>query len=83
MKNVTESRGAAMEGDLIPAFNRRPSLGTARGIRRELAAVYLEFRRGEIDCDQAKTAGFLLRTLLESVRLDEIEQRIQALEGLK
>jgi hypothetical protein len=80
--------GGALEGELIvpteaqfAAFKRRPSLGTARGVRRELAAVYLEFRRNQIDAETAKTAGFILRTLLESIRMDEIERRIEALEN--
>lgn len=64
-------------------FKRRPALGTARGIRRELAAVYLELRRGAIDLETAKASGFLLRTLLEAVRTDEIERRIDALENRK
>lgn len=75
-----------LEGELLPAkrggFIRRPSLGTARGVRRELAAVYLEFRRGGLDTEQAKTAGFLLRCLLESIRTDEIERRLCLLEEM-
>ena len=73
-----------LDGELLPAkrggFIRRPSLGNARGIRRELAACYLEFRRGDLDTEQAKTAGFLLRCLLESIRTDEIERRLAELE---
>lgn len=76
-----------IEGELILAsggvFKRKPSLGTARGIRRELASVYLEFRRGDIEADTAKTCGFILRTLLEAVRTDELESRITELEGIK
>ncbi|WP_131112182.1 hypothetical protein [Sulfuricystis thermophila] len=73
-----------VEGELIPAsrtgYSRRPSLGTARGVRRELASVYLELRRGEIDERHATSAAYLLRCVLESIRLDEIEQRLTALE---
>jgi hypothetical protein len=75
-----------LDGELLPAkrggFSRRPALGTARGIRRELAACYLEFRRGDLDTEQAKTAGFLLRCLLESIRTDEIERRLCQLEDM-
>ena len=73
-----------IEGELILAnggvFKRKPSLGTARGIRRELASVYLELRRGEIDNDGAKTCAFVLRTILEAVRVDALEERIIELE---
>lgn len=74
-----------IEGELLPAkpggYVRKPSLGTARGVRRELAAVYLEFRRGELDTEQTKTAGFVLRCLLEAIRTDEIERRLIELEN--
>ncbi|MDD2743772.1 MAG: hypothetical protein PHV02_16015 [Rhodocyclaceae bacterium] len=74
------------EGEFIPAnpggYVRKPSLGTARGIRRELAQTYLEFRRGQIDAEQTKTATFVLRTLLEAVKLDEIERRLIELEQM-
>jgi hypothetical protein len=80
-----EESAQALEGELIVAtggiYKRKPSLGTARGIRRELASVYLEFRRGELDTDQTKTATYVLRTLLEAVRTDEIEQRLIQLEN--
>jgi hypothetical protein len=56
-------------------------LTTARGIRKELAATYLEFRRGEIDEPHAKTATFILRTALEALAATEIEARLEALEG--
>lgn len=67
---------------VLGGFRRKPSLGTARGIRRELASVYLELRRGDIDIETAKASGFLLRTLLEAVRSDEIERRICELEDM-
>jgi hypothetical protein len=62
-------------------YSRRPTLTTARGIRKELAMTYLEFRRGEIDEQHAKTATFLLRTLLEALAATDIETRLEALEG--
>lgn len=73
-----------IEGEVLPAsrggFARRPALGSARGVRRELAATYLELRRGEITEDHARTAAFILRCCLESLRIDEIEQRLTAIE---
>lgn len=77
----------AIDGEYIPgqaggaqAKRRRFRLTDARGVRRELAALYAEMRNGEIDLDTAKAGGFLLRCLLESIRTDEIEQRISQLE---
>jgi hypothetical protein len=76
-----------IEGTVIPFVQppapktRRFRLTSARGIRRELSAVYHEFRNGELSADDARTAGFILRTLLESVRVDELESRILALEN--
>lgn len=82
-ENLPELIDAAPQVQIMGGFRRRPGLGTARGIRREIAATYLELRRGEIDLDTAKASGFLLRCLLEAVRLDELEKRIEALEATK
>lgn len=76
----------AQVGILDPApgaYRRRPALTDARGVRRELASVYLEFRRGELDARQANTAAFLLRCLLEAIRTDDLEARLSALEQKK
>lgn len=75
-----------LAGELIPAqpagvFKRRRfRLTSANGVRRELAAVYGEFRNQQIDADRARTAAFILRCLLESMRVDEIERRLTDLE---
>lgn len=61
---------------------RRFRLTDARGVRRELAGLYAEFRNGLVDVETAKAAGFLLRCLLESIRTDEIEQRLTTLEKM-
>lgn len=77
-----------IEGTVIPFAPpptpkvRRFRLTSARGIRRELSALYSEFRNGQIDADTARTGAFVLRTLLESVRVDELESRIAALENM-
>lgn len=84
MAGALEKAVEVIEGEIVSAsrtgYSRRPSLGTARGVRRELAALYLELRRGEIDERHATSAAYLLRCVLESIRLDEIEQRLTALE---
>jgi hypothetical protein len=83
------SNSQAIEGELLPASRRGSNLSgnrrrfrltDARGVRRELAGLYAELRNDEIDSDKARTAAFILRCLLESLRLDEIEQRLTALE---
>lgn len=85
--NGNETEPQAIDGEYIPgqsggaqAKRRRFRLTDARGVRRELAALYAEMRNGDIDLDTAKAGGFLLRCLLESIRTDEIEQRISQLE---
>jgi hypothetical protein len=84
----TEQRPQALVGELIPFATpptpkvRRFRLGDARGVRRELAALYAEFRNGVIDADTARTGAFVLRTVLESIRVDEIESRLNALENM-
>lgn len=85
--NGNETAVQAIDGEYIPGGGggaqpkrRRFRLTDARGVRRELAALYAEMRNGQIDLDTAKAGGFLLRCLLESIRTDEIEQRISQLE---
>jgi hypothetical protein len=85
MRSTSENKLQAVEVvEVFPnrrGYSRRPTLTTARGIRKELAMTYLEFRRGEIDEPHAKTATFILRTALEAVAATEIEARLDALEG--
>jgi hypothetical protein len=70
--------------EIIPnrrGYSSRPTLTTARGIRKELAMLYMEHRPGEIDEPHAKTATFILRTMLEALAATEFETRLEALEG--
>lgn len=74
-----------LEGEVIfankaPHLPKRLRLASARDIRRELARLYGQLLSGDIDNETARSAGFLLRTLLESVRVDEIERRLILLE---
>ena len=59
---------------------RRFRLTSARAVRRELAGLYAELRNGQVTEDHARAAGFLLRSLLEALRIDEVEARISELE---
>jgi len=87
-RNAPEKTPQVLDGEVIPFVHapapklRRFRLTSARAIRRELAALYAEFRNGSIDADGARTGAFILRCLLESVRTDELESRIVALENL-
>lgn len=75
-----------LEGEHIPGFKggmpKRLRLSTARDVRRELHRLYSLLMAGELDTDTARTGGFLLRTMLESIRTDELETRLTALEAL-
>lgn len=89
-QNGNQEGGQVLDGEYLPAppggadraKRRRFRLTDARGVRRELAALYAEMRNGQIDLDTAKAGGFLLRCLLESIRTDEIEQRLTDLERI-
>jgi hypothetical protein len=85
MRKTSETKPQVVEViEIIPnrrGYSRRPTLTTARGIRKELAMLYMEHRRGEISESHVKTATFLLRTLLEAVAATEFETRLAALEG--
>jgi hypothetical protein len=77
-----------IEGELIPASTpphvampKRLRLTTARDVRRELHRLYELMMRGEVNTDTARTGGFLLRCMLESIRIDEIEDRLSVLEN--
>jgi hypothetical protein len=63
------------------AKTRRFRLTDARGCRRELAALYAELRNGKVSGDEAKAACYVIRALLESLRVDELEERLAALEA--
>jgi hypothetical protein len=73
-----------LEGEHLPAFMggmpKRLRLTTARDVRRELHRLYGMLMAGQLDTDTARTGGFLLRTMLESIRTDELETRLTALE---
>ncbi len=73
-----ESQGETAQP--APPARRKTRLNTAGNVRVELARLYHELRRGEVDSDTARAATFILRSLLESLRLDHFEQRLDELE---
>lgn len=58
----------------------RLRLGTVRECRRELAKLYVEARRGEIEPSDATRLAYLLTSLANMIRDSEMEERIEALE---
>ena len=74
----TDSQGETAQP--APPGRRKTRLHTAGHVRVELARLYHELRRGEVDTDTARAATFILRSLLESLRLDHFEQRLDELE---
>ena len=61
---------------------RRFRLTSARNVRRELSVLYAELRNGQVDPETCRTGAFLLRCVLESLRLDEFETRLDELEEI-
>ncbi|HSO84285.1 hypothetical protein [Thiocapsa sp.] len=59
---------------------RQYRLTSARQIRKELSRLYGELRTGQTDAETARTGAFLMRTILESIRVDQIETELDALE---
>jgi len=74
----------AARGDtrsLSPAYTRRYSLRTLRGVANELASVYREARRGTLDTAEASRLAYLLGGLGKLLQAAELEARITRLEG--
>lgn len=83
----SENDSQVFDCELIPAprtvgvpKRKRIPLTNARGVRRELAATYHRLHNGEIDCDLARSGAFILRCLLEALRVDDLEARLTRLE---
>jgi len=74
-ESLLEEQGGASTGK-----PRRFRLNDARGVRREIAALYTGLRNGTIDPNTVRTGSFVLRCLLEAIRTDEFEQQLLSLE---
>ncbi len=55
-------------------------LDTVGGVCTELAKVYREARRGEMDMADAKSLTYVLREIRCALEASDIERRIDALE---
>lgn len=63
-------------------INRHPSprLGTAAEVRMEMARLYRDARTGQMEVGDATKLAYLLSTLANLMRIDDLEQRTSALE---
>jgi hypothetical protein len=59
----------------------RLKLETVKDVRRELARIYREARRGELKPGTATKLAFLLDLTSRMIERSELEARIKALEG--
>ena len=55
-------------------------LDTVGGVCTELAKVYREARRGDLDMAEAKGLTYVLREIRGALEASDIERRIEALE---
>jgi len=70
--------------DLAPPARRRVrpvKLVTIRDVRSEMAKLYREARAGEIDPQDMTRFVYALRSIGELIRDEDLERRIEALEG--
>jgi hypothetical protein len=66
-----------------PTPRSRLRLGTVRECRRELAKLYIEARRGEIETGTATRLAYMLTSLANMIRDSELEKRIEVLEQMR
>lgn len=59
----------------------RLKLETATHVRRELARIYREARRGELKPEAATKLAYLLDLLSRIIERSDLEQRVEELEG--
>lgn len=86
VENSAVVKGHPVEGDVLfasrhPFFTSRPRLGTLRGIRRELASLYLATKAGAIDPGDAAKMTYILRETARTLIDGEIDDRVKALEA--
>jgi len=61
----------------------RLKLESAAHVRRELARIYRETRRGELPTQTATRLAYLLEVLSRQIERTDLEKRIEALEEVK
>jgi len=64
------------------ANKRHIRLNSARDVHKLLSKMINERRRKELDSQECRDIGYLLRILLDSIEAGELEDRIENLEML-
>ncbi len=57
-------------------------LNSSRDTRKFLAKLINKVNRGDVGLEKGKTMGYLAKILLESLKADALEERVEALEKL-
>ena len=72
----------AIEGEVILANGhpKPPKLRTVRDCRREMASVYADCRAGRVATQDGSRLVYILTSISNTIRDNELEQRIQKLE---
>lgn len=60
----------------------RYRLNSPREVRKVLAKITNQLANNEIDPKKANTIAYLCNCILQSIRVDELEKQVQALEEL-
>ncbi|WP_088505024.1 hypothetical protein [Burkholderia ubonensis] len=71
---------SSSESGGTPGRRRKVRLGSAKEVRRELAAVYRSLVNGELDMAQAKVRASILYMMRAAIETDELEQKLDLLE---
>ena len=61
---------------------RQIKLKTADDVRTEMASVYRQARRGDIDISDATKLTYMLGQLAKAVEVELIENRVKSLENI-
>ncbi len=56
-------------------------LNNSIAVRRKLARVIADLEAGRLGVGQARTMGYLLSLLLQAIRVDDLERRLEAVEA--
>ncbi len=57
-------------------------LDTVGGVKTEIARVYRQVRRGELDATEGTRLVYILRVLLTAIETTDVEQRLDVLEAI-
>jgi len=78
MNNSPEGRAVA--GELLPATRGKMRLNTAEQVRIEMAKVYREMRRGQLDVGKGCKYIYALGQIGKQIETGMIEKQLEQLE---